>query len=331
MKRIKYSIVFLLLFVMLLPSWGLTIKIASLAPANTPWDDAMRQIAKKWYEISDGKIVVKIYPGGIAGDEIDVIRKMRLGQLQGAVLSSVGLNKIEPELMTMGLPLITQTDEEVIYLLERMGPRWSKLLEDKGMVPVAWQLAGWVSFFTRTPAYSPEELRALKLRSYPDEPEMNQTFKEFGFNVVPIPQNEVLSALQTGMVDAAYAPPVLAATLQWFGIANHYNTLRFAPVVGGLVIDKRTWNRIPQEYREDFIKAASEVAKDLNDKVIEVDKKAIEIMKQNGLIVHEATEKEIQEWQSLAKKGLDRLADNLFSRELYEEVLAVIKEYREKK
>ena len=109
---------------------------------RTPSDEALREVAQKWAEISNGEVEMKIYPGGIAGDEIDVIRKMWLGQLQGAVLTSVGLNKIHPDMITMALPMIAQSDEEVSYLLEKMGPRWEALLVQKGFVPVVWQVGG---------------------------------------------------------------------------------------------------------------------------------------------------------------------------------------------
>ncbi|AEJ62339.1 Extracellular solute-binding protein, family 7 [Spirochaeta thermophila DSM 6578] len=311
-----------------IPLWALTIKVASLAPVGTPWDEALREVAQKWAELSNGEVEMKIYPGGIAGDEIDVIRKMRLGQLQGAVLTSVGLNKIHPDMITMALPMIAQSDEEVSYLLEKMGPRWEGLLVQKGFVPVVWQVAGWVNFFTKVPAYTPDELKKLKLRTYPDEPEMNQTFKEFGFHIVPLTQNEVLAGLQTGIVEAVYAPPVLVATLQWFALAPHYTTLKFAPVVGALVIEERTWNRIPERYRDPFRRAAAEAAEALNDKVKEVDEKALSIMKQHGLVIHEATQEEIAQWEAISREGLARLAGTLFSRDIYEQVIHHIEDYR---
>jgi TRAP-type C4-dicarboxylate transport system substrate-binding protein len=330
LKINNFRIIILIGFFIVLPfqAFGLTLKIGSLAPVGTPYDAVLREIGEEWNRISGGRITIKIFPGGIAGGEADMIRKVRIGQLQGVVLTTVGLNKIDSDLMTMALPLTIQSEEEFKYVAERMLPEWTRLLDEKGFALVAVDMAGWVNIFSKEQVYFPEDLQPQKFRVFHEEPEMEQVLKTMGFRVIPLTQPQVMSGLQTGMVEAFYAPPLLAAAQQWFALAPNMLNLKITPVVGGLIISNRTWARIPEEYHEEFKEAAKRILLSLNEDILEMEKQALTIMKEHGLVIHEPSRKVIEQWTILARESFSRLAGVTFSREIYEEFLSYLKEYR---
>src|SRR4030042_466113 len=127
------------------------IKIGSIAPSRSPWDKALERMAREWERISNGTVQVKIYPGGIAGSEQDMIRKMRLGVLQGGVFSNMGLAKIDHSLTVLCIPFLFHSREEFNAVFDRMKPAFEKTIEERGFKTMLWRLAGWVNFFTKTP------------------------------------------------------------------------------------------------------------------------------------------------------------------------------------
>ncbi|MCF7929535.1 MAG: TRAP transporter substrate-binding protein DctP, partial [Spirochaetales bacterium] len=130
---------------------ALTIKLGSVAPAGPPWDKGLKQMAAEWHEISDGRIDVKIYPGGIVGTEPDMIRKMRIGQLQAAVFTSLGMNSISQDVMALSIPFLIRNDAELDYLLEKITPELNERMERSGFTVIAWAPAGWATVFAKGP------------------------------------------------------------------------------------------------------------------------------------------------------------------------------------
>lgn len=147
------AVLYCLVAVMNLPA--LTVKIGSIAPAGSPWDQTLKEIAADWEELSDGRLSIKIYAGGIAGDEEAMIRKMRVGQLDGVVLTSIGLDIISPDLFIMSLPRIIRSADEYDYLVPKMEPTFDKIVSEKGYKLITWTMAGWVKFSPQNLSLSP--------------------------------------------------------------------------------------------------------------------------------------------------------------------------------
>ena len=156
MKLSKVVLLTLLLFML---SWNtvypLTIKVGSAAPARSPWDKALRELGREWKRISNGTVNLKIYAGGIAGNESDTIRKMRFGTLGGAVLTNVGFTNLNEEVYVMNTPFLIGSDEELNYVLRKMKSFFNKGIEEKGFKVIIWSIAGWLNFFTEKPEYYP--------------------------------------------------------------------------------------------------------------------------------------------------------------------------------
>ena len=137
----------------------IVIKIASIAPKNSPWDKALERMAADWERLSNDAVEVRIFAGAIAGNEQDMIRKIRFGALQGGVFSNMGLAKIDPSLTVLSIPFLFHSREEFNAVFERMKPVLEKKLEAQGFRMTLWTLAGWVNFFTKTPVSGPDDLK----------------------------------------------------------------------------------------------------------------------------------------------------------------------------
>ena len=163
-----------------------TVKMGTVAPANTPWDTALRAVAADWSGASGGNVRLQLYPGAVAGDENDMIRKMRIGQLQAAALTGDGLDQIVNDVVVFELPFLFRNEDEFRYVLAKVTPEFKQRFEEKGFVLFGWDIAGWINFFSRKKVFSPSDLMAQKL-ALPGGTDANivQGWKEAGFQATP--------------------------------------------------------------------------------------------------------------------------------------------------
>ena len=272
---------------------------------------------------------MKIYSGGIAGDEPDMIRKMRINQIQAAAMTGSGLGKIDPDLLVYQLPFLAQTDEELDYLFEQLRPELENLLENKGFTFLAVIKSGWLRFFSTEKVITPEDFRKLKFFVMEGSPEIDQAWKAMGFHIVPLPPNDAFAALQSGMVEVFSASPLTAAAMQWFALAPHMTDFYWTPLTAGLIISNQAWRRIPAELRPKLKEATQRALYDLEAEIMAVENQATDIMIQNGLVIHEVPPAALQQWQDLVEKGFGILIGEVISRDLYEEAKRTVSEYRQ--
>jgi len=304
------------------------IKISSIAPSRSPWDKAMERVAREWERISNGTVQVRIYPGGIAGSEEATIHSMRLGLYQGGVFSSMGLSKIERSIMALDIPLLFHSPEEFNAVFERMRPSLEKKIEEQHFKVVLWTLAGWVNFFTKEKVIYPADLKKLKISVTDSEEEVHQVWKKMGFEIVPGDGKDLLPQLQSGMVSAAYMPPLLAGAGQLFAVVPHMLSLRMAPLVGGFLLSEQAWASIPEELHHPFIEAVADASHGLYEETQSLEADAVKMMVENGLKVHEAPPDALEKWRQTAAVGVNDLIGPVFSKEMYDQIVGYLKEFR---
>jgi TRAP-type C4-dicarboxylate transport system substrate-binding protein len=308
---------------------ALTFKLGSLAPSGSPWDDGLRQIAAEWNTISGGKVVLKIYPGGVAGDEEDMIRKMRIGQLQAAGLTGIGLCRVYSGILAIQLPLLVRTDEELYHVLDKMKPEFAQGLEKEGFVVLIWTKVGWAHFFSKRPVVSPDDLKQHKLFMYAGDADAVQTWKVAGFRPIPLSPTDIMSSLQSGMTEALTTTPLSAASYQWFGIANNMCGMNWAPLIGGIVVTTTAWNKVPADMRPKLMEVAAKVERTLQKQIDEADAEAIRIMKEHGLTVNAVPPEIEEQWKKLAHDSFGKLAGKSFDASSYEKVKQYLSEFRQ--
>ncbi len=301
----------------LLPSLtltGLELKIASVAPERSPYGKALIQLASDWQRISHGAVRVQIYHNGIVGDQSDILRKIRIGQIQGGIFTNTGVADVVREAISISVPFLIRTDGEFQFVMKELRPLLDRRFDAAGFKLVAWTQAGWIYFFSRTPARSPAEMKVLRLGVPAGEAELTNTFKALGFRSLPLDTTEVISALNSGLADAVLASPLIAAGYQWFGVARNMLDLQIAPAAGCVLISDRAWSRIPQEYHEPFLEAARAAETTLQAALKDLDAKAIAAMSTYGLNTISPSTVDKAEWQAEFARNREEIIDSAFDR-----------------
>lgn len=325
-RRLYYSLILVLLMQTV---FSVTIiKIGSLTPQGSDWDKCLREIAVEWNKISGGKVSVKIYSGGIAGDETVMLRKIKMGQLHAAAITGVGINHIYPGTLAISMPLLIQTDDEFDYVLDKVRPFFDKNLGDKGYKALMWTFAGWTHWFGKKPITSPLHLQEQKMWVWKGNSEEAQIWKESGFQPVLLDINDLMTSLSTGMVDAFSTTPLNAAANQWFGVSQNMCDLKWAPMLGGLVISLKVWNRIPQQYHADFLAVLDRLSREFKQITLEADTEALRVMQENGLKISSPSLPDFSAWQKVVDENFNAMIDKNIGRDAFELVNKSLAEYR---
>lgn len=293
----------LIIFLSLSPLGALNVKLGSPFPEGTAWDTSLKRMAAEWADITGGRVRIRIYPGGVAGNDADMIRKMRFGQLDAAVLTSFGLKTIVPNSFVMSLPGMFQSEAELDFIMDQYTPTFDEAFIREGFRVLAWSKSGWAYFFSKEPASTPQLMRRETLAVSATDVEVAANFKALKFNVVPVSLNELMVSLQSGLVSAFYAPPMAAAAYQWFSQAPFMIDVPIAPVLGGLVISERTWNRIPEEYHFELKNAIEDVAGSFYAESERINNEAMKVMSGHGLEVARLSESQKKDWYDILIGG----------------------------
>ncbi|MDR1318908.1 MAG: TRAP transporter substrate-binding protein DctP [Treponema sp.] len=328
----------LLFFCVLLAAGGplfaqrkITIKLASLVPENTPWGAAINRMAVEWAQATNGEVELIVYHNGVAGSEGDVLRKLNLNQIQAAIFTSIGLNSVMPEVMTISYPFLIRDDEELDEVLQKIRPELDAKIEQNGFVTLAWARAGWVKIFSKTPVFTPNDLRRLKVGTNPDELEMLQAFKVMGFQMVPVNMNDVLVSLNGGMIDALYQSPITVAGAQIFGIAKNMSTVNLAPFMGGIIMNRTAWRRIPDRYKDRLQRICKRIEREIDGSISALERDAVSSMTRYGLIINQPDPRQEQEWYNDMARHEAELVGPVFNKELYQKISVLLAEYRRRR
>ncbi len=310
------------------PAPAQTIKLGTLAPEGSPWYNIIRDMTEAWKSTTAGKVQFRIYPGGVAGDEPDMVRKIRVGQLHAAALSSVGLAEIAPDFQALMMPMMFASDEELDYVRSRLEPKLEALLEAKGFKVLNWGDAGWVRFFAQRPVVRPEDLKPLRLFVWGGDTTYIEGWKDAGFHPVPLAATEIHTGLQSGLINAFATTPIAALSFQWFGLARHLTDMKWAPLFGATVISTKKWQEIPDHVKPALLQSAREAGTRLRQDVRKLERQAIEVMTKHGLVVHPVPPDIVAHWERSARASYPRLVGKVVSAEMVAEVERLRDEYR---
>ena|SRR5438094_352924 len=277
------------------------VKLASLVPEGSVWHKILQGTGAEWSAATGGRVALRIYPGGVAGDEPDMVRKMRIGQIQASALTVIGLASIDDSFMVFGIPAMFDSYGELLYVLDRMTPTLKQRLDAKGFVLLNWGHAGWVHFFTKKPVTSAGEMKKLKMFVWAGDDRMVQLWKASGFQPVALAATDILTGLQTNMIEAYPTTPLAALTLQWYHSTPFMVGNGLAPLVGGLVITKQAWMKISEPDRNAILAACRKAEDQLTREIPAQDSIAVVEMQKRGLTVTTVKAEGKAEWESTAQ------------------------------
>jgi len=332
MRRLSF-LVALLALVFALPAQAqkVTIKLGTMAPDGSAWHQLLKQMAEEWSTASGGKVKLKIYPGGVAGNEGDMVRKMRVGQLQAAALSVVGLHDIEGAPQAVATPGLVTGQEEWDYVFPKMTQKWEPLFEAKGFVPIMWGDTGWVYMFFKKEKKSVAEMKGTKGFAWSGDPASATAWEAAGFVPVVVSSTDMLTSLSTGMIEGFGTSPIMAFTARWYEQAPFVPDASWGHLPGGTVVLKETWEKIPADVRPKLLEIARKYGEKVNIEVNKMQADAIEQMKKNGLKLIPLSDADKKAWQEMAEKTWPVVRGQVVSAEAFDEVKRVRDEYRAQK
>ncbi|MFP3040421.1 TRAP transporter substrate-binding protein DctP [Treponema primitia] len=311
------------------PARQITIKLASMVPANTPWGAALNRMASEWSAATNGEVRMQIYPNGTQGSEADVLQKLNMNVIQAAVFTSFGLNKIVPEILTVSCPLLIRNDDELTAVFDVIKSDLEAKINSQNYYSMALVRGGWVKIFSKDPVFVPTDLKHMKVGSDPQEPTMTQAFKSMGYQVVPVEANRTLIALNGGTIEAIYVSPIASAGMQYFGVAKNMSTVNIAPFLGGIVMNKHTWEMIPEQHRAEILRITRRIGAEIETSLAQLESDAITTMIRHGLVINDLNSRQQQEWYDDLEKAIPALLESAtFDRGTYDKIDGLVKTYR---
>ncbi|MDJ0611703.1 MAG: TRAP transporter substrate-binding protein DctP [Kiloniellales bacterium] len=305
-----------------------TVKLGTMAPEGSVWHDALLEVRQDWRRISNGEVELRIYPGGVLGDEVEMVRKLQRRGLDAVAITGAGLPRLEPSFDVLNIPLLFETYDQFDYVRANIVPELEKRLEQRRFKVLNWSDSGWVYFFTKSPVRTPDDLKALRLWTSAGWPEAEKLYAQFGFNVVPLAATDMLTALQTGLIEAIDVPPLFALLDRSYQATGYMTDLGWAPLNAATVISLRAWRRIPERYHNALLESIRKVARDTRLEFRRSAEQAVTEMKARGLKVITLDAATEAQWRREARTAYPALRESIGLPALFDEVLRLAEEYK---
>ncbi|MBT3299892.1 MAG: TRAP transporter substrate-binding protein DctP [Candidatus Marinimicrobia bacterium] len=322
----KYLILAILVITQLAFARKTIIKMATLAPEGTDWHGMLLEMGQEWKKATNGRVRLRLYPGGVVGDERDMVRKMRIGQIHSAAISTEGLYEINPNFAAFYVPMLFQDLDDIEYVTEKLNTELYQGTNEKGFQLLYLVDVGWAYWFGKKPIYTPSDLKTHKLFTWAGDYAWAEVWRKAGYNPVPLAMTDLLSGLQTGLIDALSTIPLYALAQQSFGITNHMLDMKWGILMAGIVVDNKTWSRISKKDQ----KAMQIIVNTIRDKHIEKNRdaaqEALNVMQEHGLEIHKPTEMQVQSWKNEVESMYPLLRGQAIEENIFDKVIQIMKE-----
>jgi TRAP-type transport system periplasmic protein len=307
------------------------IPLGTAAPSHSSFYSALAEMKEAWRNASGGAANLIIYADSVQGSEAQMVQMMRARSLAAGMLTVVGLSEIDSSVGGLSfLPLTFRSWEEYDYVVEKMSPRLEKLLLDKGFVVLFWADAGWVRFFSKTPAIRPDDFKPLKMFTWAGNAYQVDLMKALGYNPVPLEIADILPGLRRNLINAIPVPANQALLGQFYTVANQMLSLKWSVLSGATVIRKDVWDKIPADIQPKLRSAALAAGAKIRTSARKEDDDNIAAMQKRGLVVNTTTPQVEEEWMKLTKVIYPELRGKTVPADIFDEVQRLATEYRSK-
>ncbi len=307
------------------------IRFATVAPDGSSWMKEMRSLNDDVKAQSGGEVEFKFYPNMVMGDEKDVIRKMRLGQIQAAGFTGFGLGEIVPEIRILELPYLFENDEEIDVVADTVFSYFHSEFARKGFVFLGWADVGWIYFLSAQPIAEPENIVKSKMWSWLGDPLSEEFFQSMGKTPVQLSVTDVLLSLQTGLLDAVYCSPLAALALQWFTQVSYVSDIPFTHSTGAVLLDKKTYDKLSPENQKILTEQSKRHLRQLVLQAREDNRTSYQLILSEGVVQSHTSPEQHQKMKKIAEKVQVTLSGKLFSEEVLKRVKNIIEKHRNQK
>jgi TRAP-type C4-dicarboxylate transport system substrate-binding protein len=308
------------------------IRFATVAPEGSTWMKVMRDYAKAVEDATNNEIKFKIYPGQVAGDEKDVLRKIRIGQLDSGGFTGTALGEISPEVRIMDSPFLFNSYEEVDFIADQYFDYFSKKFDEKGFILLGWAEVGFVYVFTNKPINALEDMNGVKMWMWEGDPIAEATFKAFNISPIPLSITDVLTSLQTNLINGVYITPYACTVVQWHTRVKYMLDLRLADSNGAILISKKKFNRLSESHQEILKNLSREYFEQLTDKSRKDNAESLELLKETGITFTTIDDKnKVSSFYQSGKKARRDLIGKLYDEDFLLKIEGLLEKYRSEK
>ncbi|HTP69602.1 MAG TPA: TRAP transporter substrate-binding protein DctP [Dongiaceae bacterium] len=306
------------------------IKLGTLLPDGTSQVNSLKAMGQQWKDQTHNGVTLTIYPGGSMGSEANLIKKMRIGQLDAATISVGGLSEIDPFVgAVQKIPLLFHSLDEMEYVRGKLESDMNARLEAKGFVVLFWSDAGWVNIMSTKPYTRPDDFKKGKIFVTSDDHNEIELINRLGFTAVPLDWSSTLTSLQTGMIDTVPMTPFYAESLQLDTVAKHLLNVHYVTLVGATVMTKRTWDNLTPEQRDILKKTGAIAGKEIQARSrAEADEAIAAMKKRSNLEVHEVSPALEEEWRKFCETVYPKIRGTMVPADVFEKAIALVAEYR---
>ena len=302
------------------------IKVATILPRGTSAHQALLEMTAKWRQVG---VTATLYTDAVMGGEAETVRRMRIDQIQGALLSVGGLMEIDRSVTALQLmPMVFHSLDEVAYVREKLRPLLEKRLEEKGFVALFWGDAGWVQIFSRKPVLHPDDLKKQKVFVLASDGSQVDLMKTAGFHAVPLEYTDTLTGLQTGLIDAVPTTPFYALAGQFYLPASYMLELNYVPLGGAFVVTRKAWDGLTLAMQDVIRQTGDETGKKITLQSRQEMQESVAAMTKRGLKVSRMTPEAESEWRTLFESVYPKLRGGLVPADMFDEVQRLLREYR---
>lgn len=330
MKPTLVRLTFLSLFLFTVTTQAAVIKIATLSPDGTVWMKKMRLAAKEIAIQTDNRVKIKFYPGGVMGDENAILRKMRINQLQGAAVTGGALTGYYKDANIYGMPFLFESQKEVIYVRKHMDNLILKGLKKGGLISFGLAEAGFAYIFSNAIIKSVADLHKHKVW-IPDTAAAREAVKAFKLSPIPLPLSDVLTGLQTGLIDTIASPPIASIALQWYTQVKYLTNMPLLYGYGTMVVSKRVMKKLKKPDRNIVNDVMRRAFTEINEQNQKDNIAAFAALKNQGIKFIKPGTEQLDEWKEIAIKANQRLVNNGHnSKKMFNLMKKHIADYRKK-
>lgn len=306
-----------------------TVKFATLAPDGSTWMKAMKQFTDEATAKTAGRVKFKIYAGGVSGDEKDVVRKIRLGQLHAGGFTGFGIGEIAPEARLLDTPFLFKSAKEIDHVHKALDADFRKIFEARGYVLLGWAEVGDVNIFSNIPVTKPEDLRDVKMWIWEGDPIAEATFQALRIKPIPLSITDVQTSLQTGMINGVYGSPLSVIAMQWFTRMKYVFSLPLTNASGAVLIAKKAFDTLSKEDQKVMLELGEKHFRALTLQSRKENAESVVILKKKGLTFTEpASPAVVRDLEAAGQTARLSLVGKLYSRELLEKLDAALKAFR---
>ena len=320
MRSIRTTVIVALVALLLVPAALLAqrpMRLGSIAPANSLWDKALKELASDIQDATDRRVRFRI-DSSTQGSEATIIRRMKLNSTQAALLSQPALGEIDPAFNVLGMPFFFESDAEAQHVLAALRPTFEESLSAQGLRLVSWGHTGWAHFFTADPVNTLDDLKGARIFTSAGDDAMVQWYKQNGFDPEPLEVTDVAMALNTGLINAYPLPPYAVMLVQYYKAAGHMLDVPLAPVINALIVTTEAWDALSAEDQRTFQSRGDQFEEQLWKDVPHQDQEAVDVMKTRGLKVSTPDPAALAEFRQAADGLTDSMRESMVPAAVYD-------------